>query len=66
MRALTVTEPSRLELQQRPDLAATTELALIAPRVVGVCGTDLDIIDGTIDPAFVSYRWCLATSSPAP
>jgi threonine dehydrogenase-like Zn-dependent dehydrogenase len=55
MRALTVAEPGRIELQERPDLAATEELALIAPRVVGVCGTDLDIIDGTIDPAFVSY-----------
>jgi 2-desacetyl-2-hydroxyethyl bacteriochlorophyllide A dehydrogenase len=55
MRALTVVEPSRLELQERPDLTATDHLALVAPRVVGVCGTDLDIIDGTIDPAFVRY-----------
>jgi 2-desacetyl-2-hydroxyethyl bacteriochlorophyllide A dehydrogenase len=55
MRALTVVEPSRLELQERPDLTAGESLPLVAPRVVGVCGTDLDIIDGTIDPAFVRY-----------
>lgn len=28
---------------------------MIRPRVVGLCGTDLDIIAGTIDPAFVGY-----------
>jgi threonine dehydrogenase-like Zn-dependent dehydrogenase len=55
MRALTVVEPNHLELQVRPDLTAEHDLALVAPHVVGVCGTDLDIIDGTIDPAFVSY-----------
>lgn len=54
MRALTVVAPGRIELQQRPDLAADGR-ALVAPQVVGVCGTDLDIIDGTIDPSFVRY-----------
>ncbi len=55
MRALTVVEPGRIELQQRPDLTAVEGQALVAPRLVGVCGTDLDIIDGTIDPNFVRY-----------
>ncbi len=27
----------------------------IAPELVGICGTDLEILDGKIDPAFVSY-----------
>jgi 2-desacetyl-2-hydroxyethyl bacteriochlorophyllide A dehydrogenase len=55
MRALTVVEPGRIELQERPDITAREGEALVAPRVVGVCGTDLDIIDGTIDPNFVRY-----------
>jgi 2-desacetyl-2-hydroxyethyl bacteriochlorophyllide A dehydrogenase len=55
MRALTVVEPGRIELQQRPDLTAAQGEAFVAPHVVGVCGTDLDIIDGTIDPSFVRY-----------
>jgi 2-desacetyl-2-hydroxyethyl bacteriochlorophyllide A dehydrogenase len=55
MRALTVVEPGVIELQQRPALAVDDGLALVAPQVVGVCGTDLDIIDGTIDPNFVRY-----------
>lgn len=55
MRALTVVEPGRIELQERPDLTADEGRALVAPELVGVCGTDLDIIDGTIDPNFVRY-----------
>jgi 2-desacetyl-2-hydroxyethyl bacteriochlorophyllide A dehydrogenase len=37
---------------------------LVAPIITGVCGTDLEIIKGKIDPAFVSYpivighEWC--------
>jgi 2-desacetyl-2-hydroxyethyl bacteriochlorophyllide A dehydrogenase len=55
MRALTVVEPGRIELQERSPLHSTDTAALVAPEVVGVCGTDLDIIDGTIDPNFVRY-----------
>lgn len=55
MRALTVVEPGRIELQERADVAADAQQALVAPKLVGVCGTDLDIIDGTIDPNFVRY-----------
>jgi 2-desacetyl-2-hydroxyethyl bacteriochlorophyllide A dehydrogenase len=55
MRALTVIEPGVIELQERPALTLQDGHALVAPEVVGVCGTDLDIIDGTIDPNFVRY-----------
>jgi 2-desacetyl-2-hydroxyethyl bacteriochlorophyllide A dehydrogenase len=55
MRALTVVEPHLVEIQQRPDLTAAPGEVLIEPQLVGICGTDLDIIDGTIDPAFISY-----------
>ena len=55
MRALTVRRPGELGLEQRPDPAAGADELLVAPVVVGMCGTDLDIIDGAIDPAFVAY-----------
>ncbi len=55
MRALTVRRPGVVELERRPDPAPGSGELLIAPVVVGMCGTDLDIIDGTIDPAFVRY-----------
>jgi 2-desacetyl-2-hydroxyethyl bacteriochlorophyllide A dehydrogenase len=55
MRALTVVQPGTVELQQRDDINVSPEQLIIAPRVVGVCGTDVDIIDGTIDPDFVNY-----------
>ncbi len=55
MRALTVRRPGEVELEQRPDPQPGAGELLIAPVVVGMCGTDLDIIDGTIDPAFVRY-----------
>ena len=55
MRALTVVEPGVVVLQERADLQTNDEFALVAPKVVGVCGTDLDIVDGTIDPSFVRY-----------
>jgi L-iditol 2-dehydrogenase len=31
------------------------EDVLVTPLVVGLCGTDLELIDATIDPAFVRY-----------
>ncbi len=55
MRALTVISPGTWELQDREDREPSPQSLRIAPRVVGICGTDLDIIDGTIDPAFVRY-----------
>jgi len=55
VKALTVVRPNQVELQERPDLTAGPGEVLIQPVVVGICGTDLDIIEGTIDPAFVQY-----------
>ena len=55
MRALTVREPHAVSLEQRPGPVAGDDELLIAPVVVGMCGTDLDIIDGAIDPEFVRY-----------
>jgi 2-desacetyl-2-hydroxyethyl bacteriochlorophyllide A dehydrogenase len=55
VRALTVREPGALALEERPDAEAGPGEVLLAPVAVGMCGTDLDIIDGRIDPAFVRY-----------
>jgi len=55
MRALTVVSPGVVELQERAALVAGSGEVLIRPHVVGICGTDLDIIDGSIDPAFIRY-----------
>ncbi len=55
MRALTVTSPGRVALLERDDVVAGAEEVLLRPALVGVCGTDLDIIDGRIDPTYVRY-----------
>ncbi|HET6847949.1 MAG TPA: alcohol dehydrogenase catalytic domain-containing protein [Gaiellales bacterium] len=55
MRALTVRTPHQVGLEDRPDPVAAPGEMLIAPMVVGMCGTDLDIIDGVVDPAYVAY-----------
>jgi 2-desacetyl-2-hydroxyethyl bacteriochlorophyllide A dehydrogenase len=55
MRALTVRQPGEVVLEQRPEPIPGLDELLIAPVMVGMCGTDLDIIDGVIDPDFVRY-----------
>jgi 2-desacetyl-2-hydroxyethyl bacteriochlorophyllide A dehydrogenase len=55
MRALTVIEPGTVRLLDRPEPLAAEGEVLLAPDLVGVCGTDLDIISGDIDPQFVRY-----------
>jgi len=55
MRALTVRAPHQVELEDRPAPVAGGDEVVIAPVVVGMCGTDLDIIDGVIDPEYVAY-----------
>ena len=55
MKALTVRAPGHVTLEERSAPTAGPHELLIAPVVVGMCGTDLDIIDGVIDPDYVSY-----------
>ncbi len=55
MRALTVRAPGNLLLETRDAPVRGSGEILIRPIMVGICGTDLDIIDGTIDPEFVRY-----------
>ncbi|MGG7464138.1 zinc-dependent alcohol dehydrogenase [Plantibacter sp. YIM 135347] len=63
VRALEVAEPGSIALVDRPDQIAMTtasasggsSLKPVKPLLVGLCGTDLDIIDGLVDEAFVTY-----------
>ncbi len=42
-------------LEERPHLTPAAGELIVAPRTVGLCGTDLELIDGAIDPAYVRY-----------
>jgi 2-desacetyl-2-hydroxyethyl bacteriochlorophyllide A dehydrogenase len=55
VQAVTVLSPGNIALEVRPAPATTAGDVLIRPQVVGICGTDLDIIDGRIDPEYVRY-----------
>ena len=55
MPSLVVRAPGDVVLEHRPSATPGADEVLVRPSAVGVCGTDLDIVDGRIDPAFVSY-----------
>ncbi len=54
-RALTVLRPGRVELSEQHARDPGADEALVVPDLVGLCGTDLEIIDGRLDPAYVRY-----------
>lgn len=53
--ALVAKGPKKIELTERivPEIGA--DQVLVRPEMVGICATDLEIIDGTIDPSYVRY-----------
>ena len=53
--ALVVSGPGEVRLLRRAAVATSAGDLLVEPDLVGLCGTDLEIIDGTIDPAYLSY-----------
>jgi threonine dehydrogenase-like Zn-dependent dehydrogenase len=55
VKALTVVGPGNVVLGDIEDPAAAAGEVLVAPVLAGLCGTDLEIIDATIDPAYVRY-----------
>jgi len=55
VRALVVQEPEKIALVDRPQPNAATNQLIVRPDLVGLCGTDLEIITGGIDPAYVGY-----------
>lgn len=54
-RALVVTVPGSVALATRPTPAAAPRETLVRPDLVGLCGTDLEIIGGQVDPAYIRY-----------
>lgn len=53
--SLVVSAPGVVELLALPRPEVGHGTVLIRPLRLGVCGTDLEIVDGTIDEAFVRY-----------
>lgn len=53
MKALTVSAPGAIALTSLARPVALAGEVIVRPRLVGFCGTDLEIIDGTIDQAYV-------------
>ncbi len=51
MRAAVVTTPGTITIQTVPDPTPGPGEIVVAPRAVGICGTDLHIIDGDFPPA---------------
>lgn len=55
MRSLITSGNANAELIDSPDPVAGAGELLVAPIAAGICGTDLEIISGDGDPAFVKY-----------
>jgi len=55
MKTLITSGKEDLQLIEVPDLVPGVGYILAAPILVGVCGTDLEIIGGKINPDFVAY-----------
>ena len=54
-RALVIAEPGVIGLQHVPALVPGPGEVIARPAYVGVCGTDLELLDGVVDPAYVNY-----------
>jgi 2-desacetyl-2-hydroxyethyl bacteriochlorophyllide A dehydrogenase len=54
-RALVIDEPGSMAVVERPLLTPREEEVVVRPAFCGVCGTDLELLRGDVDPAFVRY-----------
>ena len=54
-RALVIAKPGVIGLQDVPALVPGPGEVIARPAYVGVCGTDLELLDGVVDPAYVNY-----------
>ena len=57
--ALIVHGAGDVRFERREPLRPGPGEVLVRPDLVGLCGTDLEIIDGTIDPAYLKYPLAL-------
>jgi D-arabinose 1-dehydrogenase-like Zn-dependent alcohol dehydrogenase len=54
-RALVIAKPGSIGLEEVPPLRASEGEVIARPVFVGVCGTDLELLDGIVDPAYARY-----------
>jgi L-iditol 2-dehydrogenase len=54
-RALVIASPGSIALQGAPDLVPGPGEVVARPVHVGVCGTDLELLAGVVDPDYVRY-----------
>src|SRR5256714_6255161 len=54
-RALVVEQPGSLAVLERDELQPGPSEVVIRPAYCGLCGTDLELLAGQVDPAFVRY-----------
>jgi L-iditol 2-dehydrogenase len=54
-RALVVERPGEIALVERASLVPAAGEVLVRPAFCGLCGTDLELLRGDIDPAYVRY-----------
>jgi 2-desacetyl-2-hydroxyethyl bacteriochlorophyllide A dehydrogenase len=54
-RALVIEEPGTIAVMERPALEPGPGEVVIRPAFCGVCGTDLEILRGEVDPVYVRY-----------
>jgi 2-desacetyl-2-hydroxyethyl bacteriochlorophyllide A dehydrogenase len=54
-RALVIEAPGAAAVVDRPSLVPGSDEVVVAPAFCGVCGTDLELLRGDVDPAFVRY-----------
>ncbi|MGA2124086.1 MAG: alcohol dehydrogenase catalytic domain-containing protein [Acidimicrobiales bacterium] len=55
MKAFVVREPGSADVIEWPEPTPGPGEILVRPLLDGMCGTDLELIDGSIDPAYVRY-----------
>jgi len=55
MKAVVVTSPHNVRVREWTSPSPGNGEVLVSPLLVGLCGTDLELVDGTIDPAYVHY-----------
>ena len=54
-RALVISRPGELALVEKPELAPEPGTVVVRPVHCGICGTDLELLRGDVDPAYVDY-----------
>ncbi len=63
-RALVITSPGVIGLQAPAELVPGPGEVVARPVHTGICGTDLELVAGVVDPAYTRYPLVPGTSGP--